>query len=187
MLNWKRKVPKKLNNQNEAFKKDDLSSDSEDGETAGYKKQKLLKTSNIKHDLGNTVCDEGSSIKRAQYLASEAARLAELGEFEKALPLFEQSLQLSPHHKTFEMQAQIYNEVGHYFSAIEACEKAAKLKPNWFVVFQTLARAQANFGEIKLAVVSMEKAVHLNPNNQELQSELSEFRKLESRTHAKNE
>ena len=73
------------------------------------------------------------------------------------------------------MYAQVLNEVGQFFAAIEACEKAAKIDPKCSVVYQTLARSQANFGERELAIKSLSRAVHLNPMQSELWSELREF------------
>ena len=169
MISWKRKTPSKLSNQLKAF---DDSEQLSDDDSFPPCEPKRPKSTSQKPEESN------SRQERAKTIADQAISLAENEQFEKALPIFEQSLLLYPDVKIFEMHAQVLNELGQHFAAIEACEKAYKLDPTWYVLLQTLARSQLNFGEVKLALKSVERAVHLKPDEKDLWKEMNEFRRL---------
>ena len=68
----------------------------------------------------------------------------------------------------FEMKAQALMNVHEWVPSIQCSEACIRLQPGWWVGHQTLGRAQIGLGEVGLAVKSFERAVHLNPADEEL-------------------
>eukprot|EP00123_Amoebidium_parasiticum_P003182 comp14481_c0_seq1/m.10642 comp14481_c0_seq1/g.10642 ORF comp14481_c0_seq1/g.10642 comp14481_c0_seq1/m.10642 type:complete len:263 (-) comp14481_c0_seq1:187-975(-) len=66
----------------------------------------------------------------------------------------------------YEMKAQALLAVGEFFPAVQAAEAAVALCPTWDEGRQTLGRAQLNYGEIRMGLVSVAHTLHLNPMNE---------------------
>lgn len=66
------------------------------------------------------------------------------------------------------MKAQTLSDLGELFPAVNVAEHAVAAVPTWWISYQTLGRAQLNIGEIKNAIVTFQKAIHLQPNSREL-------------------
>lgn len=65
-------------------------------------------------------------------------------------------------------------QLEQFFTAIEWAERATKLDPAWPDAFLTLARAQINFGELELALATLQRASKLKTDDLELQKDLKD-------------
>ena len=105
-------------------------------------------------------------------LKREGVTLAEEGKYWQAINRWDNALALDPSEPSvFEMKAQALIALHEWLPAISAAREAVKIKPNWFIGHQTLGRAQMGLGEVELAVKSFQKAVHLNPDDEELRKD----------------
>ena len=105
-------------------------------------------------------------------LKKEGVTLAEEGKYWQAINRWDNALSLDPSEPSvFEMKAQALIALHEWLPAIAAAGEAVRLKPNWFIGHQTLGRAQMGLGEVELAVKSFQKAVHLNPDDEELRKD----------------
>ncbi|ESN99938.1 hypothetical protein HELRODRAFT_101226 [Helobdella robusta] len=59
-------------------------------------------------------------------------------------------------------------QLNELMPAVNAAEKTVKLNPSWWVGHQTLGRTLLNIGEVKMALSSFKRALHLNPTDEEL-------------------
>ena len=69
------------------------------------------------------------------------------------------------------MKSQALMSLHEWIPSIRSCEECIRLSPGWWVGYQTLGRAQIGLGEVGLAVKSFQRALHLNPADQELRKE----------------
>ena len=76
-----------------------------------------------------------------------------------------------PDVTVLEMKAQALLSLHEWVPSICCSSECVRLQPAWWVGHQTLGRAQMGLGEVAMAVRSFEKALHLNPDNEELRSE----------------
>lgn len=67
-----------------------------------------------------------------------------------------------------DMKAQALTELQELYPAVCTAERAVKANALWWESRQTLGRAQLNIGEIKAAIISFQKAIHIRPDVQEL-------------------
>ena len=105
-------------------------------------------------------------------LKREGVTLAEEGKYWQAINRWDNALALDPSEPSvFEMKAQALIALHEWLPAISAAREAVRIKPNWFIGHQTLGRAQMGLGEVDLAVKSFQKAVHLNPDDEELRKD----------------
>ena len=105
-------------------------------------------------------------------LKREGVTLAEEGKYWQAINRWDNALALDPSEPSvFEMKAQALTALHEWLPAISAAREAVRIKPNWFIGHQTLGRAQMGLGEVELAVKSFQKAVHLNPDDEELRKD----------------
>ena len=134
--------------------------------------------------LANTVTDE--TLESIQDGINHASTRAEAGDFAEALRLF----QIASQHllraaegthnledkietmqgKVAEMMAQILNEMGRYFAAVQQAEMCVAFLPSWSVGYQTLGRAQFNLGDFIYAEKSFERALFLDPGLEEIKT-----------------
>jgi hypothetical protein len=106
----------------------------------------------------------------------------------EALTHFEMGLEIEPtNFILWELKAQVLLSFDKLLAAIEAAEEVTRLAPLWPEGFVTLARAQREFGEIELALVSMQTAITLLgtdddvPSAEEYIQELSEIQAIVTR------
>ena len=105
-------------------------------------------------------------------LKQEGVTLAEDDKFWQAITRWDVALSINAEDATvFEMKAQALINLHEWIVAIKAAEKTVQLKPNWWVGYQTLGRAQMGIGEVKLAMRSFQMALHLNPVDEELRKD----------------
>ena len=105
-------------------------------------------------------------------LKKEGVTLAEEGKYWQAINRWDNALSFDPSEPSiFEMKAQALIALHEWLPAIAAAGEAVRLKPNWYIGHQTLGRAQMGLGEVELAVKSFQKAVHLNPDDEELRKD----------------
>ena len=69
------------------------------------------------------------------------------------------------------MKAQALLSLHEWVPSISCSSQCVRLQPTWWVGHQTLGRAQMGLGEVAMAVRSFERALHLNPGNEELRRE----------------
>jgi len=104
-----------------------------------------------------------------QRLKQEGILLAEQGKYWQAINRWDNALSLDSSDETvFEMKAQAQINLHEWIPAISSAQQCINIKPNWYIGHQTLGRAQMGLGEVQLAVKSFQKAVHLNPDDQDL-------------------
>uniref|UniRef100_A0A914WSW3 Tetratricopeptide repeat protein 33 n=1 Tax=Plectus sambesii TaxID=2011161 RepID=A0A914WSW3_9BILA len=109
----------------------------------------------------------------------DASSLAESGDYESALDLFERTLADNPDEaRVHEMKAQVLMELERDYVAVRAAEQAVRCAPIWFTAHRTLARAQLNVNDLESGTRSFARAAHLSPWDSDLRSELRSAGKL---------
>ncbi|XP_022087818.1 tetratricopeptide repeat protein 33-like isoform X3 [Acanthaster planci] len=109
---------------------------------------------------------------KSKRLKEEGSILADSERYWEALKKWDEALQLTPNNETIlDMKAQALLILHEVFPAVQAAELAVKSNAKWWPAHQTLGRAQLGLGEIKLAITSFSKAIHLNPTDFELWEE----------------
>lgn len=123
---------------------------------------------NKKLKLG--VLEDGKA--RGERLRKEGICLAEEGSFWQAIARWEEALVLGPRDaRLWEMKAQALVSLHEWPQAVEAATRAVEEERTWWVAQQTLGRAHLGLGHLELARIAFQKAVHLNPEEQELRKE----------------
>ncbi|XP_022656792.1 tetratricopeptide repeat protein 33-like isoform X2 [Varroa destructor] len=89
-----------------------------------------------------------------------------------ALGLIDELLARRCDEKVFEMKAQILMELRRDYDAIRCCDASIKLNPLWWEAHHTHARALLVFGEPHLALKAFQRALRLNPADEEVWKEL---------------
>ena len=161
-FSWKRKATKTITNATKAFDENEQvteeNADSEFDWISVAKRQRL-----------DALEDNKALFER---LKKEGVTLAEDDKFWQAINRWDVALSINAEDESlFEMKAQALINLHEWIDAIKASEKAVKLKPNWWVGYQTLGRAQMGIGEVKLALRNFQVAVHLNPADEELRKD----------------
>ena len=97
----------------------------------------------------------------ARRLEAQGCVLAEAGRFHEARARLDEAVRRDPRLATaHEALAQVLLEQGHTFEAVRAAEAACGCRPAWAVASLTLGRAQRNLGELRLALGSLDAALH---------------------------
>lgn len=73
---------------------------------------------------------------------------------------------------------QALDQLGRAWDAVTAAQAAVDLRPEWPEALATLARCQANMGELTLAVASAQKAISGGLQGDELPGELAAWQAL---------
>ncbi|KAL3870104.1 hypothetical protein ACJMK2_042717 [Sinanodonta woodiana] len=114
---------------------------------------------------------EDTSLK-AKRLTNEGTVLADAERYWEAIKKWDEASQYTPaDEKIYEMKAQALIALNEPFQAVQAARKSHELNPLWWVAHQTLGRALISVGEVKMALRSFSKAVHLHPDDKELWEE----------------
>ena len=120
--------------------------------------------------------------EKAEQWSKEGSDLAEQGQLEQALSLWQKTLLICPsHYKVHEMKAQVYLLLEDALLALQSAEIAVKLAPDWIIGLHTLARCQREVGEFYLAVETYERIIELDKEqtvSEEATVELEEVRTL---------
>eukprot|EP00092_Neocalanus_flemingeri_P038131 GFUD01041503.1.p1 GENE.GFUD01041503.1~~GFUD01041503.1.p1 ORF type:complete len:201 (-),score=70.43 GFUD01041503.1:266-868(-) len=161
-FSWKRKATLNITNTTKAFDENEQvqeeNSDPDFDWISVAKRQKL-----------EALEDNKTLFER---LKKEGVTLAEDDKFWQAINRWNVALSLNSEDPTvFEMKAQALINLHEWIDAIKAAEKVVKLKPTWWVGYQTLGRAQMGIGEVKLALRSFQVACHINPAEEELRKD----------------
>lgn len=157
---WKRKSSARVQSSQAAFKPQ------EQQEEAGPEFDWLAVNKKLK--LG--VLEDGKA--RFERLRKEGICLAEEGSFWQAISRWEEALVLEPRDaRIWEMKAQALVSLHEWPQAVEAATRAVEEERTWWVAQQTLGRAHLGLGHLELARIAFQKAVHLNPAEQELRKE----------------
>jgi predicted Zn-dependent protease len=85
------------------------------------------------------------------FCREEGARLAELGELEPAICMWNRALRVTPNdHFLLEMKSQALLSIGSLVRAASVASQVTTLAPSWPYGHLTLARAQRELGEVSL-------------------------------------
>ncbi|XP_020573722.1 tetratricopeptide repeat protein 33 [Phalaenopsis equestris] len=126
----------------------------------------------LNHDCTDTPASDPDSQQLAESFESEGIQLAESGRYREALTKWETAIVLMPEKaKLHEQKAQVLLEIGDTWNALKAAARATELEPAWSEAWITLGRAQLNFGEPGMAIESFDKALLIQPSNEEAQSD----------------
>ncbi|KAH3848885.1 tetratricopeptide repeat protein 33-like [Dreissena polymorpha] len=108
-------------------------------------------------------------IAKSHRLVQEGTVLASSERYWEALKKWDEALQYTlMDEKIHEMKAQALMELCEIYPAVQAAKKAVQFAPTWWIAHQTLGRAFLGLGEVRMAVNSFSRAVHLNPDDKEL-------------------
>ncbi|XP_033737851.1 tetratricopeptide repeat protein 33-like [Pecten maximus] len=114
------------------------------------------------------ICLE-DAIAKSNRLKQEGTVLADSERYWEALRKWDEAIKLNSTDETlYEMKSQVLLILCEVYPAVHMGERAVDLKPTWWVAHQTLGRARLGLGEVKMALKSFSRAVHLNPANREL-------------------
>lgn len=121
---------------------------------------------------------------QVQLLKQQGNTLAETGDFATALAKFSSACLMDAGDYTLhELKAQVLLQMARPFEAINAASQCVSLQPGWAEGWLTLARAQADFGELDLAMASIHTAAGLGPENAEISEELDRISRLQRELH----
>ena len=115
-------------------------------------------------------------MREIENLCNEAIDAAEKSYYRDAQQKFEDALRIvhemlpesndqeliKKKVKILEMKAQVLLEVDKPFQAIKLLEEAIENQSDWWILYQTLGRAQLQLGEPKLALGNFKKCVSLD-------------------------
>lgn len=120
----------------------------------------------------STVISLEDTAAKVSRLVKEGTTLADAERYWEALKKWDEGLQYAPcDEKIHEMKAQALMELSELYPAVQEARKAVESCPTWWVAHQTLGRALLGLGEVRMAVLSFSRAVHLNPGDKELWEE----------------
>ena len=147
--------------------------------TKAFEEKEQIEEENVDPDFDWTFVAKRQKIEALEdnialfaRLKQEGVTLAEDEKFWQAINRWDNALSVDAGDATvFEMKAQALINLHEWMDAIKAAEKSVKLRPNWWVGYQTLGRAQMGVGEVKLALKNFQVAVHLNPEDEELRKD----------------
>ncbi|XP_021345236.1 tetratricopeptide repeat protein 33-like isoform X2 [Mizuhopecten yessoensis] len=152
---WKRKVGEKVaRTASAAFESD--AKDEENPEDLDVDWLTLVPPRKI-------ICLE-DAIAKSNRLKQEGTVLADSERYWEAIRKWDEAIKLTSTDETlYEMKSQVFLILCELYPAVHMGERAVDLKPTWWVAHQTLGRARLGMGEVKLALKSFSRAVHLNP------------------------
>jgi tetratricopeptide (TPR) repeat protein len=155
---WKRKAPERSDPVQKAF--DPSEQEAEEQEAEGESKRRRQEA-----------LEDGAA--RYRRLVAEGACLAEQGRYWAALRRWEEAAQgtVVEDARLWEMRAQALAAVHEWPEAVEAAGRASTLEPTWWAAHQTRGRALLGQGQLEAASTAFQKAVHLNPADEELRRE----------------
>ncbi len=120
------------------------------------------------------------SLRRIEFLKQDGIGLAErdcpwqaIGRWDEALeiPVEGKSDKDLGHERLLDMKAQCLIQLHEWEPAIESAQASVKIDPLWWPGLQTLGRAYLGYGKLQEAVTCFSKALHLNPESDELRNE----------------
>ena len=98
-------------------------------------------------------------------LNNKGAALAKLGEYEDAVNWFSKSIDIEPSSKAFRNRAEIYYRFEKFIEAIQDCNAAIKLNPDFVEAYQIRLFAYSALGEFDKALQDCNIAIELDPKN----------------------
>lgn len=110
--------------------------------------------------------------KRANAERAYSQGVAQLSrdDYSRALPFFEQAVDLDPNYAEAWYQAGFsYGALGRYQDALKASKQAAKLRPDWPETFINIGASAYALGDYKEAANAYKAAIRLDDDNPETQ------------------
>lgn len=110
--------------------------------------------------------------KRANAERAYSQGVAQLSrdDYQRALPYFEQAVDLDPNYAEAWYQAGYsYGALGRFQDALKASKQAAKLRPDWPAAFVNVGASNYALGDYKEAADAYRAAIRLDGDNPEIQ------------------
>ncbi|OQR81309.1 tetratricopeptide repeat domain 33-like [Thraustotheca clavata] len=118
-------------------------------------------------------------MQKSKRLQEEGNVLANADRFRAAIDRWRQAIECTPENGVlYELIAQAHLALDEFFEGIQMAQKATLFAPQWNEGYVTLARCQLNYGELDMALQSMNKAIELSNDKDELQMEVQEIQQL---------
>ena len=86
------------------------------------------------------------------------------GEMDEALDAYRDSVALRPDPNTLLNMGSILYQRGDHAEALESCERAIEVSPEYFAAYAQMAIIQQNSGDILQAIATYSKAIELKPD-----------------------
>jgi len=132
--------------------------------------------------LGNDGLGPEQRKKRTEMLRTKGDQLAGAANFVPAVRAWREALFFCEDNEIrailYEQIAQVLMEVDQLFNAVLAAEEAVKLRPQWGVAYLTLSRAQLQWGDPDVALLSLEKGLVVDPTSEEIKESLEQIKKI---------
>uniref|UniRef100_T1JIH8 Uncharacterized protein n=1 Tax=Strigamia maritima TaxID=126957 RepID=T1JIH8_STRMM len=123
---------------------------------------KRMKTPNVTEDV----------MSKCLRLKNEGTILADSERHWEAIKKWDEAVKLNPtDEKLHEMMAQVYLLLNELLPAVKCAKKCVKTNPKWWIGYQTYGRTLLGIGEVKMAIRSFSKALHIQPDVIELRED----------------
>ena len=108
-----------------------------------------------------------------------AVRVADQGDFRKALSLLDQLVQQHPNYaEAWNRRASVYWQTGDFARSIADCEKALRLNPNHYGAWQGIGVCRLELGDVVGACQSLRAALKVLPYDEVTRSSLQRCEEL---------
>lgn len=104
------------------------------------------------------------------------------GNYEEAVKFFTQAIEVDPtNHVLYSNRSAAEVSLMHYAKALKDAKKCVELKPDWPKGYSRLGAAYYGLEEWDNAIKAYEDGLHIDPNNQQMQSALSDAMSAKNR------
>lgn len=107
------------------------------------------------------------------------------GNYEEAIKFFSEAIELDPsNHVLYSNRSAAEASLQQYSKALKDAKKCVELKPDWAKGYSRLGAAYYGLQEWEEAVKAYEDGLHIDPNNQQMQSALNDAMSAKNRPPA---
>lgn len=129
-----------------------------------------LKVSQLKTVSALSADTSKNKRANAERAYSQGVALLSRDDYQRALPHFEQAVDLDPNYAEAWYQAGFsYGALGRFQDALKASKQAAKLRPEWPETWVNIGAANYALGDFKEAADAYRTAIRLDDDNADLQ------------------
>lgn len=123
-------------------------------------------------------------MSQAVQLKDQGNKALSAGEFDKAISLYSQAIDLEPtNHVFYSNRSAAYAKKGNYEKSLEDAKKTTEIKPDWGKGYSRLGAALSYLNRDLEAMEAYQEGLKHDPNNEQLKSGLNE---LEAKTSRMN-